>query len=386
MKVTRSTSRGGLDRSVNRRSFFGIAAAAGVATAGAGLLGGCVPKATDGRKVAFSLATYTVPRYIHLDLPAFTAAAAAQGFRTVSQQADSKVDRQLNDVINLLGQEPGSMAISAVAGGAGVNLVDHCKQDGVPVIAYNNFIPSPDLAGFVSRDNVQVGHDHVLAAEAFLGGLRGNVVICSGQAGDQVAEEMTRGYYEQLQPAIARGEVVVINQQFNKGWDPELARKQVEDALTRTGNNLQAVLSNNDGMAGGAINALRAQGLTGKVFVSGLDATSEACRSIVLGEQAMSTFTPYDEMGRTAGDLCAQLARGETIRSHETYPIPGGGSVPWFPTASVSITRDNLVDYVRKYSPQYVDVQLIFGGVPQNLLPAGAKELLLAAAKPSNGE
>jgi D-xylose transport system substrate-binding protein len=385
MKAMRPVQRG-VGLSVNRRALLGIAAAMGAATAGVGVLSGCAPKATDGRKLAFSLETYTVPRYVHLDLPAFTAAAASDGFKTVSQQADSKVDRQLNDVINLLGQEPGAMAIAAVASGAGVNLVDHCKKDGVPVIAYNNFIPSPDLAAFVSRDNAQVGRDHVLAAERFLGGLRRNFVICSGQAGNQVAEEMTKGYYELLQPAIARGDVTVINHQFNKGWDPELARKQVEDALTRAGNNIQAVLANNDGMAGGAIEALRAQGLVGKVFVSGLDATSEACRSIVLGEQTMSTFTRYDEMGRTAGDLCARLARGETIRSEESFPIPGGGSVPWFPTTSVSITRDNLVEYVREYSPQYVDVQLIFGGIPENQLPPGAKELLLAAAKPSNGK
>ncbi|OZE88344.1 hypothetical protein CH305_00455 [Rhodococcus sp. 15-649-2-2] len=375
----------GASQTVNRRRFFGIAAAAGLAVAATSTITGCAPKATGGNKVAFALATYTVPRYIHLDLPSFSDAAARAGFQTASQQADSKVDRQLNDVINLLGQEPGAMAIAAVSGGAGVNLVEHCRQDGVPVVAYNNFIPSPDLAGFVSRDNVQVGRDHVLAAQEFLGGLRGNIVICSGQAGDQVAEEMTSGYYEVLNPAIARGDVTVINQQFNKGWDPELARKQVEDALTRTGNNLQAVLSNNDGMAGGAINSLRSQQMAGQVFVSGLDATSEACRAIVLGEQAMSTFTPYDEMGRTAGDLCARLARGETIQAPDSYPIPGGGTVPWFPTNSRAITRDNLVDYVRDYSPQYVDVQQIFGGIPDNQLPAGAKELL-AAAQTSNGE
>src|SRR5262249_35499144 len=105
------------------------------------------------------------------------------------------------------------------------------------------------------------------------------------------------------------GAVTVVSQIYHRGWDAEGARKQTEDALTRTGNKLAAVFPNNDGLAGGAINALRAQGLLGKTFVGGMDATSDACRAIVLGSQQMTMFTEIDVMAATAVSCRADLRR-----------------------------------------------------------------------------
>ena len=274
---------------VKRRTFLTMSAALGAAIASMTVPGAHNVFAADPKKIGFEFATFTVPRYVKLDLPAFQKAVAAAGYSTVSLQADSKVDRQMNDVQNLLSQQVGSLTLMAVTAESGIGLTRQCKQAGIPVIAYNQEIPSPDVAAYVARDNVAVGVMMTKGAEAFLGGkLKGNFVIVSGHPGDGVALGITKGYLQTLKPAIDRGDVKVISQEYNEGWDPESARKQVENALTRTNNNIQAVLCNNDGMAGGAIAALRAQGLAGKVYVCGLDATNEACRSILLGEQAMS--------------------------------------------------------------------------------------------------
>ena len=367
---------------LNRRGFLGLSAAvaaSGLVLSGCGA-GGDNPSSggTGGgakKKIGFALATYTVPRYVKLDLPNFKKATEAAGYETVSLQADSNVDKQLEDVNNLLSQDIAALAVMPVSSEAGVTLARKAKAAGVPIIAYNQIIPSPDIAGFVARDNKKVGTDQVAAMKEFLGSLKGNVVICSGQAGDQVATDVTKGCMEALQPAIDSGDVKVVTQKYHDGWDPESARKQVEDALTSTSNNIAAVLSNNDGMAGAAIQALAAQGLTGKVFVCGQDATSEACKAIVLGEQQMSVFTPFDEMGKTAGDLSVKLAKGEQLSAGQTFPVDGG-TVPFFPIPTQIINRDNVVEYVKKYSPDYVDAKIAFGGVPKDKLPQGAAELL----------
>lgn len=362
--------------SLSRRKLFGLAAATTAAAAGATILSGCAPGG-DRQRVGFALYTYVVPRWVLLDLPNFTKAAAAEGFETISQQADSKVDKQLNDVLNLLSQNAKAMVIAPVTGAAGINLVRQCKEAGVPAIAYNNLIPSPDLAAFVARDSREVGRQQALHAERFLGGLKGNMLIAGGSPGDPVAEAITNGVLEVLKPAIDSGAVTLVSQQYNRGWDAELARKQTEDALTRTRNNLAAVFANNDGLGGGAINALRAQGLAGKTFVGGMDATSDACRAIVLGEQQMTMFTEVDVMGTTAGNLAARLARGETIDAPDLYPLDSGESIPWFKTPSYAITYDNIVDYVKRYSGNgYVNPHQIFGGIPADKLPPGAAQLL----------
>lgn len=364
---------------MKRRQFISLAGTLGATAALPAALGAGAAQAADAKKVGFALSTFTVPRYVKIDLPVFQKTAQAAGFTTASLQADSKVDRQINDVQNLIGQGISALTLMAVTGESGVGLVRMCKDAGVPVIAYNQMIPSPDVAAYVARDNVDVGVKMAKGAEAFLGGkLKGNFVICSGHPGDGVAMGITQGYMQVLQPAIDAGDVKIIAQQYHQGWDPELARKTVENALSRTNNNVVAVLCNNDGMAGGAIAALRAQGLAGKVFVCGLDATNEACRAILMKEQDFSVFTKYDEMAKTAADLSVKLAKKEALSTARTFPVASGKSVPFFPIESYLVNRDNMVEYLKRYSPGYVDAQIVLRGIPENMLPPGAKELLKA--------
>ncbi|PKW18494.1 substrate-binding domain-containing protein [Saccharopolyspora spinosa] len=364
---------------LGRRGFLGLSAAAALGAggllAGCGQLGSAAGPGNGSKKLGFALSTFTVPRYVKVDLPNFTNAASAQGYEVISQQADSNVDKQLENVTNLLSQNIAALCLMAVDAEAGVALVRKAKAANVPILAYNQAIPSKDLGGYVSRDNVQAGRDMVAAADKFLGGLNGNFIICSGQPGDQVAVDITQGYMEALKPALDSGKVKIVSQKFHAGWDPESARKQVEDSLTAAHNDVVAVLCNNDGLAGGAIQSLRAQGLATKAFVSGLDATSEACRAIVLGEQQMSVFTPYDQMGRRAAELSVKLAKGENIAEGKTYDL-GGGQVPWFPMDSRIITKENVVEHVKQYSPAYVDAKVAFGNIPASQLPPGAAELV----------
>ena len=253
-------------------------------------------------------------------------------------------------------------------------MVRKALRDGVPVIAYNNAIPSSDLSAFVSRDNRGVGASAARGADAAVG-LEGNWVIASGQAGDSVADEMTAGYYDVLQPLIDAGKVNVVSHEFHDGWDPESARKQAENALSANNDNIRGFLCNDDGTAGGCIAALEQAGLAGKAFVSGQDATTVACRLIAEGKMTFSTFTRFDVMGRTAGELCAKLAKGEAINPPMTYSS-GDVTVPLQPIEAFHVSRDNLVEYLDQYSPAYVDAESIFKDLPIGTLPPGAEKFL----------
>jgi D-xylose transport system substrate-binding protein len=366
----------------DRRRFLGLTGAAGLATFAGGVLAACgsgesgVGAASTGStKIGLSMETFTVPRWKFLDKPNFERAVRAAGFTPEVTQANFEVDRQLSDVQNLLSEGLAALAIIAVVAEAGVNMVRRASREDVPVLAYNTAIPSKDVAAFVARDNRGVGRKAAEDAGALLGGFTGRWVIASGEAGNAVAVEMTQGYMDVLQPHIDAGELEVVSQLFHRGWDPDLARRQAEDALTKHRNDIRAFLCNNDGMAGGAITALAEQRLAGRVVVTGQDATTEACRAIVKGEQAFSSFTRFDRMGTTGGELAVKLARGETVTSRQSYAVPGG-SIPFFPIESYNVDRDNLVEYLREYSPEYVDPEAVFKDIPRSELPAGAEELV----------
>ena len=356
-----------INRAVMQRRTFIVGAAAILATPMR------QASAQGTGRIGFAMETFTVPRWRNLDKPRFEEAVRAGGYEPVVVQANFDVAQQLRDVENLLTQGVDALAIVAIDQNAGVNMVRRAQRNGVPVIAYNTAIPSPDVASFVSRDNKGVGRQAAEAAREAVG-LEGNWVIASGQAGNAVAEEVTAGYYEVLQPLIDDGSVTIVSHEFHAGWDPELARRQVENALAATDNRINGVLCNNDGMAGGAIAALEQQELAGRAFVTGQDATTEAGRNILEDKMALSSFTRFDEMGRTAGELAVALAKGEALSAPMDYSA-GDVTIPLFPIEAFNVTRNNIVDYLKEYSPDYVDAKAALAGIPDDVLPTGAAAL-----------
>lgn len=129
-------------------------------------------------------------------------------------------------------------------------------------------------------------------------------------------------------------------------------------------------------MAGGVIGALQKAGLAGKVFVTGQDATVEGCRHILLGNMALSSFTLFDKMGTIAGELAVKLAKGEDLGITQTYDAGNGLAIPYMPVEDRDITRENMVEYLKQYSPVYVDAKSVLEGVPKEKWPQGAESLL----------
>ena len=88
--------------------------------------------------------------------------------------------------------------------------------------------------------------------------------------------------------AVAAGDVTIVGEAFTDGWKPDNAQKNMEQILTANNNNVDAVLSENDGMAGGAIAALEAQGLA--IPVSGQDGDHAALNRVARGTQLVSVW------------------------------------------------------------------------------------------------
>ena len=84
---------------------------------------------------------------------------------------------------------------------------------------------------------------------------------------------------------------------------------------------------------------------------------------------------PADVTGKTAGELCVQLAKGEKIAAPATY-MAGGVEIPLQPIEDFNVTKENLVAYLEQYSPGYVDAKAVFAGMPKELLPPGAEKFL----------
>src|SRR6185503_19679677 len=141
---------------------------------------------------------------------------------------------------------------------------------------------------------------------------KGNYVLIGGSPTDNNALLLRDGQMQVLKPAVDRGDIKIVTDQFAKEWKAEEALRITEDALTKSNNDIQAIVASNDGTAGGAISALPPQ-LVGKVLVTGQDAALDAVQRIVEGKQTMTIYKPLQPLAFAAVDAAMKLARKETV-------------------------------------------------------------------------
>jgi D-xylose transport system substrate-binding protein len=99
----------------------------------------------------------------------------------------------------------------------------------------------------------------------------------------------------------------------------------MEQFLTVNDNNVDAVLSENDGMASGVVAALAAQGMAGQVPVSGQDADQAALNRVALGTQAVSVWKDARPLGKAAAEAALAMAEGTPMADlPDTVMFDGG--------------------------------------------------------------
>jgi D-xylose transport system substrate-binding protein len=219
-----------------------------------------------------------------------------------------QADNMLTKGIDVLIVAPHNGEIAA-------SIVEAAHRRGVPVIAYDRLIRNADVDLYISHQVVRMGE--LQGEYALRNKPKGNYVLIGGSPTDYNAQLLRRGQLNILQPAIDRGDIKIISQQFAREWKPEEALRITEDALTRSGNKIDAIVASNDGTAGGAISALEAVGLAGKVLVTGQDAQKDAIQRIVKGTQTMTVWKEIQPLAFGAVDAAMKLARKEPLQTTE---------------------------------------------------------------------
>lgn len=225
--------------------------------------------------------------------------------------ADNKSDKQANDVDNLLTQGVDVLVIAPHDATQAASMVDKAKAQGVPVISYDRLINSDKIDLYVSHQVPLIGK--MQAEYALKNAPKGNYVMVYGASTDNNAVILKKAQLDVLKPAIDRGDIKIVAEQHATDWKPEEALKIVENALTQNKNEIVAVVASNDGTAGGAIQSIEAQGLKGKVIVTGQDAEIAALQRIAEGRQTMTIYKPIQPLAYGAVELAIKLAKKEPI-------------------------------------------------------------------------
>ena len=298
--------------------------------------------AGGGCTVGVSWNNYQEERWAKWDEPAIKAAIEAAGGTYISNDAKSSAETQATNLENLISQGAKALIVLAQDGEAIKPAVGSAIEAGVPVVAYDRLIEDPK-ALYITFDNKGVGK--LEAEEIFKRVPKGRYVIVKGNKADANADFLREGMEEVIGEAVKAGDIEIVSETYTDNWDPAKAQATMEQVLTAEGNKVDAVLAQNDGMAGGVIAALEAQGLAGKVPVSGQDAEQAALNRVALGTQSLTVWKDARELGKAAGEAAMALCSNPdttAIAGAAPFTTPGGNEISSIFLTPLPITQENL--------------------------------------------
>lgn len=232
------------------------------------------------------------------------------GDKYISADAQGSAAKQLTDIESLMSQGADVLLICPWDSEAIMPAVEKAASEGIPMIAYDVQIEHPAVL-YMTFDNVGVGR--LMAKEVLKVKDSGSFAIIKGDPGDPNATFLYNGMMEVLKPSIDSGKIKIVGEASSDGWKPENAQKNMEQILTANDNKVDAVLSENDGMAGGVVAALQAQGLQGTTPVTGQDGDKAALNRVALGTQTVSIWKDSRQLGKLAAEAALMLADGKTM-------------------------------------------------------------------------
>ena len=308
--------------------------------------------------IALFLPESKTTRYEAFDRPLFEAKVKAlcAACKVLYSNAEQDPAKQQQQVEAALTQGANVLVLDAVDANAVAPMVNQAKQRKIPVIAYDRLISGIDYAYYVSFNNVRVGE---MQGQALLDAMnakgttaKGQIVMIHGSPTDPSSADYKKGA-----KSVLDGKVKVGREFDTPDWSPDKAQQEMEQAITAIGkDNVVGVLSANDGMAGGAIAAMKRAGYKELPPITGQDAELGAVQRILTGEQYMTIYLDIRAEAEKSAELAVSLVKGE--QPPATSKVDNGTSqIPAFLLDPIAVTADKVKDTIVKdgfYKPDQI--------------------------------
>jgi ribose transport system substrate-binding protein len=271
---------------------------------------------TQSLTIGFAQATQQSPFYVALG-DGVRAAAEAAGATLIYVDANGDIEKQNNDIEDLITQGVDALLINPVDPQGIAPSMASAEAAGIPVITVDRF--AEGAIAHIGRDNVAMGRLVGDAVLAELGSEGGKILEIQGDAGGTVAMDRSAGFNAAFEGVDS---VTVV-----QGPYAEYIRANAVTAmqdLLQAHPDVRAVYAHNDDMALGALQVLLENGRT-DVLVSGFDGLMEAVEAIANGDQYVATsLNDPISLGAIAARTAIAAANGEAV---DAYIDAGSGLV-----------------------------------------------------------
>jgi len=264
--------------------------------------------------------------YIRIVTNAMEARADELGIELSILDGEGKAEKQVAQVENLIAQNMDVIIMNPMSLDGCAPAVDKAVAAGIPIFTLVSIVKNQDKAvTYVGSDAPESGK---IQGEMIVGdsGGKGRVALIQGPIGHDAQIGRKSGLME----AFASSNLEVVVEQ-TANWQRDQALELVENWL-QSGQEFDIVAAQNDNMAMGALMAIENAGLSDKITVYGIDATTDAKKAIEEGRLMGTVFQDAAGQGRMSIDVALQIANGESVDDIIF--------IPYLP-----VTKANLADF-----------------------------------------
>jgi inositol transport system substrate-binding protein len=256
------------------------------------------------------------------------AKATELGVEVTITDAKDDTQAQLTQVENFVSQGVSAIIVVPVDTSAAQPMADAAKAASIPIVFVNR---NPSIAGvpYVGSDSLYAGTVEMEELAKLAAG-KGDVVILQGQVSNEAAVLRTQGCNDVVAKNPDMKVVATQSGEWDRAKAQAIAENWIQSGTLKAG---MVVCANNDEMALGAINALKAANLLDTVFVGGVDATSEALAAMQAGDLEVTVFQDANGQGQGGVQAAVDLVNGKTVPDYVDIPY-------------VLVTPANIADYL----------------------------------------
>jgi ribose transport system substrate-binding protein len=311
---------------LQRRTLFAGAFGVGALSLALSACGAGDPTANDGddsegggdgggSSLRIGVSVYDMSSFITAGKEGMDAYAEAEGIELLWNSASLDVNTQASQVDQYINAGVDAIIVVPVQADSLQPQVAAAKAASIPIVPVNAELNSTDIAGNVQPDDVAAGEAEMQMMADALGG-KGNIVVLQGPLGQSGELYRTEG----IENVLKNYPDIKVLAKDTANWKRDEAVNKVKNWISAFGSDLNGVVSENDDMGLGALQALKEAGMT--IPVVGIDGIEDGLNAVKNGE-FIGTMLQNGTVELSAGlAVAAAIAKGESVDTEPVYDMP----------------------------------------------------------------
>lgn len=240
------------------------------------------------------------------------------------------VQEQISNIEDMINKGVDIIILNPVDAEGCVKCVQLANESGIPILGVNAMVNTDKLLTYVGSNDLEAGEIEMKFMGEKMKG-EGNIIVMDGITSQSSQMQRTQGILNTLRsyPRIK------ILEEKSANWTREEGYSLMQSCYEKYGKKINAVVSQNDEMALGAIKFLEQNKLIGTIPVIGVDAIPDALKAVNDGKLDATVYQDAEGQGKLALDLAIKIFNKESIA--RTYYIP-----------FKLVTKENIGQYIKE--------------------------------------